>query len=285
MFIDTHCHLQFRAYDDDRDDVIARCQELGMKLNLIGTQQKTSELAIALAEQYDWMYASIGLHPIQEYKVKVQEESTAFTARGEEFDEAFYNELAKHPKVVAVGETGMDRFHVPKDTSTEDVMAKQKDVFLAHYRVAQKNNLPLVIHVRDAHEDMIATLAALPEAQKGELRGTIHCFTGNWEQAQQYLSFGLHLGFTGVITYPEKKTNPEPQRWLNEVVENVPLDRVVIETDAPYLAPQSHRGKRSEPWMVRDVAEHFAKVRNMTREAFQNQVKENSFRLFPKMND
>lgn len=280
MLIDTHCHIQFKAYDDDREAVIQRCKDKGMILNLVGTQKTTSELAITLAEQYDWMYASIGLHPIQEYKTKVVEETTEFMARGEEFDEDFYNELAKHSKVIGIGETGLDRFHVPKDVKTEEVMQKQREVFLAHYRVAQKNHLPLVIHVRDAHEDMIALLERLPEAQTGKLRGTIHCFSGNWENAEAYLRFGLFLGFTGIVTFPPKKTDPEPQMRLNEVVEKVPLDRIVVETDAPYLAPTIIRGQRNEPIYVEEVVKHFAKVRGSSISDMERMIEKNTRRLF-----
>lgn len=280
MLIDTHCHIQFKAYDEDREAVIARCKDKGMILNLVGTQQTTSKRAVELAEQYDWMHASIGLHPIQEYKTKVVEETTEFMARGEEFDEDFYNELAKHPKVIGIGETGLDRFHVPKDVQTEAVMQKQKEVFLGHYRVAQQNYLPLVIHVREAHEDMIALLQTLPEAREGRLSGTVHCFSGNQTQAEAYLSFGLFLGFTGIVTFPPKKTDPGRQETLNEVVKKAPLDRIVVETDAPYLAPDIIRGKRNEPVYVEEVVKRFAEVRGISYQEMENRIEENTRRLF-----
>lgn len=283
MLIDTHCHIQFKAYDDDREAVISRCKEKGMVLNIVGTQKTTSELAVELAEKYDWMYASIGLHPIQEYKTKVVEETTEFMARGEMFDEDFYNELAKHPKVIGIGETGLDRFHVPKDIHLDEVMETQRQTFLAHYRVAQKNNLPLVIHVRDAHEDMINLLATLPEAQAGTLRATIHCFSGNWEYAKKYIAFGCYLGFTGIVTYPPKKTDPKPQEQLNEVVAKIPLDRIVVETDAPYLAPHVIRGTKNEPMYVEEVVKHIARVRSVSVEELEHTIETNTRRLFSKI--
>ena len=234
-----------------------------MVLNVVGTQKRTSQLAVRLAEQYDWMYASIGLHPIQEYKTKVVEEHTEFMSRGEVFDEAYYDKLAASPKVIAIGETGLDRFHVPKNEKTEDVMETQKHIFLQHDRLARKYDLPLVIHVRDAHDDMIELLKVKVKNEKLKVRGVIHCYTGNWEQAKEYLDLGLHLGFTGVVTFPPKKTDPKPQHDLLEVLEKMPLDRMVVETDSPYLAPQAYRGKRAEPWMVEEVIKKIAEIRGL----------------------
>ncbi|PIR03207.1 MAG: hypothetical protein COV60_01595, partial [Candidatus Magasanikbacteria bacterium CG11_big_fil_rev_8_21_14_0_20_43_7] len=272
MLIDTHCHIQFKAFYDDVDAVIARCKERGMILNLVGTQADTSKRAVEWAEQYDWMYASVGLHPIQEYKTYVKEEADEFVARGEQFDYEYYKSLAVHPKVIAIGETGLDRFHIPKNIDPEIVMRTQTETFLQHVRLAREVGKPLSVHVRDAHDDMQSILsevkdlsqakdanyqnnlreapifpskpACLPAVQD-KFSGVIHCYTGNWDYAQEYLKAGFYLGFTGVITYPPKKTDPNPQTWLNEVVEKVPLDRIVVETDSPYLAPHVIRGQRN----------------------------------------
>lgn len=279
MMIDTHCHIQFKAFNENRGEVIGRCKERDMILNVVGTQLDTSKKAIELAEQYDWMYASIGLHPIQEYRTEVIEEADQFTSRGEQFDEAVYDALAEHPKVIALGETGMDRYHVPKDVVTEIVMQKQKETFLAHARIAQRHNLPMVIHVREAHDDMITTIQEMGSAPLG----VIHCFTGNWDQAEFYLSQGLYLGFTGVVTYPPKKTDPKPQLQLQEVIEKVPLDRMVVETDSPYLAPQKYRGKRSEPWMIEEVIETFAKKRGKSFEKMAEIIEKNTRQLFTRI--
>ncbi len=304
MLIDTHCHIQFKAYKDDREEVLQRCAEKNLILNAVGTQLTTSKLAIKLAEQYDWVYASVGLHPIQEYVTKVEEESTSFLSRGEQFDYEAYKELTLHKKVIAIGETGLDRFHMPEGIDPELVIGKQREVFLQHAKLAAEVGKPLVVHVRDAHEDMIKILPLLGGVRggssqqdsltsnneplpnpplKGEgtfVPGVVHCFTGNWEQAQEYIKHGFYLGFTGVITYPPKKTNPGPQEWLNEVVEKIPLDRVVVETDAPYLAPQKYRGGRSEPWMVEEVVRRFAEVRELSFEEMTNITIKNSKKLF-----
>ena len=306
MLIDTHCHIQFKAFYDDIDEVISRCKEKGMILNLVGTQADTSKKAVEWAEQYDWMYASVGLHPIQEYKTHVKEEADEFVARGEQFDYQYYKSLAVHPRVIAIGETGLDRFHIPKNIDTEIVMDRQKETFLQHVRLAQEVGKPLVVHVREAHEDMMSILNEVKDLSKGKsgeiqisdvdersgtskdpsatpqdkLLGVIHCYTGNWEYAQKYLEAGFYLGFTGVVTYPPKKTNPAPQAWLNEVVENVPLDRIVIETDSPYLAPHIIRGQRNEPWRVEEVVKRIAEVRGMTYEEVEKHVEDNTRRLF-----
>ncbi len=275
MLIDTHCHIQFKAFYDDVDEVISRCKEKGMLLNLVGTQADTSKKAVEWADKYDWMYASVGLHPIQEYKTHVKEEADEFIARGEQFDYEYYKSLAVHPKVIAIGETGLDRFHVPKNIDEEVVMNKQKETFLQHAKLAREVEKPLVIHVREAHDDMMELLPKLKDNT-----GVIHCYTGNWEYAQKYLEAGFYLGFTGVVTYPPKKTDPAPQAWLNEVVENAPIDRIVIETDSPYLAPHIIRGQRNEPWRVEEVVKRIAEVRNMTYEEVEKRVEENTRRLF-----
>lgn len=279
MKIDTHCHIQFQAYTDDRDAVIARCKEKRTILNLVGTQKDTSTLAVELAEQYDWMYASIGTHPIHLHPTHVDEEETHFMSREEEFDEPYYEQLVQSKKVIGIGECGLDLWHVPKDVPVEHVLQKQKKVFINHANFAHKHGLPLVIHCREAHEHMVGVL----EGFQRPIQGTVHCFTANWGFAEKYLALGLHLGFTGVITFPPKKTDPRPQEELLEVVKNIPLDRVVVETDSPYLAPQAYRGTRSEPWMVEEVIKKIAEIKGLSVETVEKQVEENTRRLFTRV--
>jgi TatD DNase family protein len=283
MMIDTHCHIHFKAFEQNREEVIARCKEKGMILNLVGTQQSTSRNAVLLAEKYDWMYATIGLHPIQIHEVDVYEEDTNFTSRGEEFDQELYSELAKHPRVIAIGETGLDRFHIPKDESEEKILDAQRDVFRKHYDVAEKNQLPLVMHVRDAHEQMLELLEQIQKEKGSLIGGVVHCYTGNWEHASRYLDLGFHLGFTGVVTFPPKKTNPAPQLELEQVIAQIPLDRILVETDAPFLAPQAYRGEQSEPWMIEEVIQKFATVRGKTYEEMVQIIADNTCRVFPKI--
>ena len=288
LMYDSHSHIQFKAYQDDRDEVIKKCIDKNMTINVIGTQYKTSKDAIALAEKYDNFYATVGLHPIQTYSIPVKEENTSFVSIAEEFDVKKYTELAKHPKVIAIGETGLDRFHIPDNKTTQEIMSEQIEVFMRHHSIAKELDLPLVIHVRDpkknddgtlpasTHVDMIKVLQDIGEP----INGVIHCFSGNWQEAQQYLALGLHLGFTGVVTYKPKKLDPQPQLDLLEVVDKMPLDRMLVETDSPYLAPQAYRGKRCEPWMVEEVISFIAERRGVSVGELDEVTEGNGKRLF-----
>ena len=280
MMIDTHCHLQFKGFDDSRDEVIKHCQERQVILNIVGTQKDTSRAAVELAEKNDNMYASIGFHPIHLFPTHIDEEESSFMSREEGFDEEYYAQLAKSEKVIGIGETGLDFFHMPKDKSKQEVFEKQKEVFLAQANFAHKHDLPLVIHSRDTHTEMIQALQSLNR----KINGTMHCFAGNWEQAQKYLDFGLYLGFTGVVTFPAKKTNPQAQIDLLEVVKKMPLDRILVETDAPYMAPQAYRGEQAEPWMVEEVIKKIAEIRQENVEKIAKAVLQNAFNLFTRIN-
>ncbi len=279
MLIDTHAHVQFQAYKDDQKQVLERCRSKNMILNIVGTQKDTSKMAVELAEQFDWMYASIGTHPIHLHSTHVDEEETSFQSREEDFDEAFYEQLAQSPKVIGVGECGLDLFHVPTDVPKEQVLEKQKNVFIKHAQFAHKHNFPLVIHCRDAHDEMIEVLQALPF----QVRGTVHCYTSHWDHAQKYLDMGLYLGFTGVLTFPPKKSQPHIQGNLIEVAKKMPFERMVLETDSPYLAPAKYRGQRAEPWMLEEQIKFIAQLRGMSQEQVQQGIEENTLRLFDKI--
>ncbi len=279
MLFDSHAHVQFRGFDDRRHDVLSRSKEKGMIINLVGTQKETSAEAVALAEQHDWLYASIGTHPNHLFPTHVDQNESEGVTPEKEFDTAFYGKLAESKKVIAVGECGLDLFHLPKDVSKEEVLAAQTQMFIAHANFAHEHDLPLVIHCREAHSEMIAMLKSFNRP----IQGTVHCYTGNWAHAEEYLKLGLHLGFTGVVTFPPKKTNPAPQLALQEVIEKMPLDRMLVETDAPYLAPQAYRGEKSEPWMVEEVVKHLANSRGLSYERMAEQVWNNSVNLFSRV--
>lgn len=280
MLIDTHCHIQFQGYKDDREEVIKRCNEKQVIMNAVGTQKDTSRVAVELAEKNENMYASIGLHPVHLFPTHIDEEESHFVSREENFDVEYYEQLVKSKKVIGIGETGLDFFHMPKDRTKEELLQRQRQVFLAQAEFAYKHNLPLVIHSREAHPEMIEVLQGLNR----KVTGTMHCFAGNWEQAQKYLDFGLHLGFTGVVTFPPKKTNPQPQIDLLEVVAKMPLDRILVETDAPYLAPQAYRGERAEPWMIEEVIKKIADIRQESVENMTKIVLQNALNLFTRIN-
>lgn len=314
MMIDTHCHIQFQGYQDDREAVLSRCRQKGVVMNAVGTQMDTSKKAVEMAEKYENIYATIGLHPIHLHAKQVDEEESSFLSREEDFDEKFYDELAQSKKVIAVGECGLELFHLPEELDKEKVLEKQREIFIKQYNFAQKHNLPLVIHVRDAYDEMFSLISSLKgEKSFGEdnfgvhnsnviqqvltskdssLRlsgirnepwGVVHCYGGNWQQAEKFLTLGLYIGFTGVITFPARKTDPQPTLDLLEVVEKCPLDRILVETDAPYLAPQAYRGQKCEPWMVEEVVKKIAGIRHLSVEEVEKITLENALRLFNKI--
>ncbi|MDO8499538.1 MAG: TatD family hydrolase [bacterium] len=307
--IDTHCHVQFNAYKDDADAVVKNCTERGIIMNAVGTQIDTSRKAVEFAEKYENVYATIGLHPVHLFETHVDEEESSFNTRGEDFDYEAYKKLGQHPKVIAVGECGLELFHAPEGIAKSVVLQKQKTIFLLQLKLADELGIPLAIHVRDAHDEMIELLRSfvIPTELQGErrnplestrrdsstplrsaqndkkIRAVIHCYTGDWEHAQKYLDLGLHLGFTGVITFPARKTNPEAQANLLKVVEMCPEDRILVETDSPYLAPQSYRGQRAEPWMVAEVVKKIAEIRRQSVEDIAEITTNNAKRLFTRI--
>lgn len=279
MIIDTHCHIQFQAYKNDYLSVLKNCEKSKMQLITVGTQLETSENAIHFAKQYDYIFASIGLHPIHLISKEIDEEEVKFKSHEEEFNYDKYYQLGLNKKVVAIGECGMDLFHIPPNLSTAETLDIQTKAFLLQYSLAQDLNLPLIIHVRDAHDFMIKTL----KNQSKQTSGVIHCYTSNWENAFEYLNMGLHIGFTGIITYPPKKSDYPDSNYLLEVLKKCPLDRMLIETDAPYLAPQTYRGKKCEPWMVIETAKKIAEIKNISTDKLIEQVNKNALKLFSKM--
>ena len=290
MLTDSHCHLQFNSYNINRKEVINRCLEKDMVLNIVGTQKNTSKKAVELAEKYDNFYATIGLHPIHLFPTHVDEEEDTFISKEEDFDEDYYGELAQSKKVIAVGECGIDLFHLPKDKSLTEVLKKQKQVFQKQIDFAIKNNLALVVHTRDginldisAYDEVIKVIKAKISDKKPQIRGVIHCYTSNWHNAKKFLDLGFYLGFTGVITFPPKKTDPRPQLELLEVIKKCPLDKILVETDSPYLAPQKYRGKQAEPWMTEEVIKKIAEIKNLDEADVRNITIENTKKLFTKI--
>lgn len=281
MMIDTHAHAHFNAYKDDSDEVIQRSLSKGAIINLVGTQSDTSRRAVEVAEKYDNVYASIGLHPEHLFSKHVDEEETSFQSREENFDYEYYKKLAQSPKVIGIGECGLDLYRIPEGLTAEDMLPKQKEVFSQHIKLAQEMNLPMVIHCREAHQYLIEMLQAT--TYKLPASGTIHCYTSNWTNAQKYLSMGFYIGFTGVITFPPLKANPQAQEDLLEVVRNMPEDKILLETDCPYLSPIPYRGKRGEPWMVEATAAKIAELRGISLEKVLEMTTANAKRLFAKI--
>jgi TatD DNase family protein len=280
MLFDTHCHVHFNAFSADTDEVIEKTRAAGILMNVVGTHKDTSAKAVACAERHEGVWASVGLHPVHLFSQHLDEEESSFQTREEHFDEAYYEGLARHEKVVAIGECGYDTYRVPEGLTKEVVLTRQRAVFAGHVRVARRVSKPLVIHVRDAYEEMIETLRYEQTSGQARLRGVIHCYISNWKNAEQFLALGMYVGFTGIITFPPKKTDPAAQEALLEVVKKAPLDRILLETDAPYLAPGKYRGKRSEPWMVEETARKIAELKGLSYDEVARATTENAKKLF-----
>jgi TatD DNase family protein len=254
MLTDSHAHIQGKEYAGEVDAVIARAHAAGVESIIAvggaGDLSSNTE-AIALAAAYPNVYATVGMHPHDAKDV------------GEEELKAL-KQLTSRPKVVAVGETGLDYYY---NHSPHDV---QRRVFTRFIHMAREVALPIVVHERDAAKDAIDLLRS---AGEGRLRGVIHCFTGNYDAARAYLDSGFYLSFTGIITFK----NAEP---LRDVVRKVPLERIFVETDSPYLTPVPHRGKRNEPAHVRFVAETIANVKKLDLEEVAQVTTDNVKSLF-----
>lgn len=270
MLIDTHCHLNFAAFREDYDDAIRRALGDNTWLVNVGTQFETSRRAVEIADKYsDGVYAAVGLHPIHLFEHHVDEEETSFQARGEEFNAESYRELVlRSTKVVAIGEFGLDYYRMPAGEDPARVKKIQEEVVKQHLILAKSVDKPVMIHCRDAYDDLVLLLKA---EYRG--RGEIHSFTGAWEQAKKFLELGFYIGLNGIITF-DKTGRSE------EVVRNIPLDRIVLETDAPYLTPVPHRGKRNEPGYVKHVAEKIAEIKGISLEEVTDQTTTNARSLF-----
>lgn len=265
-YFDAHTHTNFVAYADDREEVITRSKEMGVGMNVVGTQLDTSKAAVALAEQYDHVYATIGLHPVHTTKSyhdvkELGEGGKEFTSRGEVFDMSAYEALGKNPRVIAVGECGLDYYRA--DESTKDV---QKQAFIEQIELANTLGKPLMLHIRNAYDDALEVLKA-----HAKVKGDVHFFAGDWNIAKKFLDIGFTLSFTGVITFTHD---------YDEVVKNTPLDMLLSETDAPYVTPAPHRGKRNEPSYVELVVNRVAEIKGGNPEEVAGQLLTNARRVF-----
>ncbi|KMY46171.1 hydrolase TatD [Bacillus sp. FJAT-27916] len=252
MLFDTHVHLNDDQFDEDLEEVIERARENGVeRVVVVGFDEKTIKRAIELIDTYDFMYAAIGWHPV---------DAIDLTDSYLEWIE----ELTAHPKVVAIGEIGLD-YHW--DKSPKDV---QQVVFRRQIQLAKKLNLPIIIHNREATEDVVTILE---EEGAAEVGGIMHCFSGSPETAKRCLDMNFYISLGGPVTF---KNAIKPK----EVAKAVPLDRLLIETDCPYLAPHPYRGKRNEPSYVRLVAEQIADLKEVSFEEVAKATTENANRLF-----
>ena len=303
MLIDTHAHVNFNAYSEDSEEVIRRALKDNIWLINVGSQHSTSKRAVEFVEKFpQGVFAAIGLHPIHLKEQKIREEidpleEFGFETRPEIFDYEEYKKLAGHKKVVAIGEVGLDYYHLP-EKNCEAEREKQKENFIKHLELARELDKPIIIHCREAHGDILEILKNFychPERRCGRakklgreekkndeilhcvqndkmvLRGVIHSFGGRWSQAQEYFELGFFIGFNGLITFA---------RDYDKVIKNAPLERILIETDCPYLTPIPHRGKRNEPSYVKFVAEKIAEIKEISFDEVAEITTKNAKNLF-----
>lgn len=283
MFVDSHCHVHFRAYKDEQDALIKKTLESGVFMVTVGTDRVTSQEAILCAEKYEGVFATVGLHPehvIDQTFFDENESAEHFPA--EVFDPAYYRGLAQSKKCVAIGECGLDYYRMPEGIDKNEAITKQKQTVRAHFDLAHELDLPVVVHCRDAYADQLAINQEYLDAEKLSRRGVIHCFAGTVEQARAFVAQGFYLGFTGVITFPPRKTDAliDGLTDIQQVIREIPIEHILIETDSPYLTPIPFRGKRNEPSYVKYVAEKIAEIRRVTVEEIEHATTENAKRLF-----
>lgn len=251
MFIDSHAHLEMEEFDRDRRDAVARAVKAGVhRIITVGTTLADCRKAVQVAHEFDGIYAAVGIHPHEAKSI----------------DEETYRQLkmlAKNEQVVAWGEIGLDYFHCH---SPQDIQLQR---FQEQLQIAEALDLPVIIHDRDAHDQTLALL----KGWNGKRRGVIHCFSGDVDLAETYLEMGFYLSIAGPVTYPKSNT-------LKEVVRQVPLERLLIETDAPYLAPQPNRGKRNEPAYVVHTARQIGAIKNIDLEEVGRVTSQNAQKLF-----
>lgn len=278
--IDAHSHVNFNAYKDDAEEVIARALADGTGMLAVGSQITTSARAVEYAESHDGIWAVVGLHPTHLFEHFVDDGEISYKSRKETFDPDVYRSLIKRsPKVIGIGECGLDYYRAPKNVPREEMRRRQEQAFRGHLDLAIELGLPIMMHCRDAHGDLAAILESYAAAGR-RVRGDIHCFTGTWAEAERYLNLGLYISFTGIITFPPTAAQKAKGETLQDVVRKVPLERMLIETDAPYLAPVPHRGKRNEPSYVRHVGETAAALKGLPVEEVEARTLKNTIDLF-----
>ncbi len=234
-YIDTHAHLEMSDFDKDRGELIKKLQKENIGVVVIGVDKKTSLEAIALADKYENLFATIGYHP-KDSK--------------EDFEESQFEDLIKHPKVVAVGECGLEFFRLGSDSEKEK--EKQINLFKQQIDFAVQYEKPLVVHCREAHHEVLKILEEKKISAGDKLRGVIHFFSGDIDIAKRYLDLGFYFSFGGVITFADD---------YNEVIKFIPIERIISETDSPFVAPVPHRGQRNNPLFIKEIVKKIAEIK------------------------
>jgi len=267
MFIDTHAHLNFNAFKDDADEAVRRALGNNTWMILVGSELKTSNRGLNLANKYEkGVYAAVGLHPIHLQAGPVDNDEAdntySFTVHSEDFDYGSYEKLAKFSKVVAIGEIGLDYYHLDPTKDLPAAKRKQQGVFAQQLLLARSLDKPVIIHCRQAHDDLLQILQDFKK-EYGHIIptdrpwGVLHCFSGDEDLAWKYFQLGLLISFTGLITFS--------QQW-DDLIRKIPLEKMMIETDSPYMTPEPYRGQRNEPLLVQYVANRIAEIKNIKLE-------------------
>lgn len=270
-YIDIHGHINFVAYDNDRDEVIRRTLESDVAIVTVGTQYDTSVSALEISKKFDGMFAVVGLHPIHTSKSHHDEQELGegnkeFTSRGEVVDYEKYLILANNPKTIAIGECGLDYYHLDNDSKD-----KQEKAFLSMINLANEVNKPLMLHIRNGSGKSAYNDARKILQQHSKVKGNLHFFAGSIEEAKPFLDLGYNFSFTGVITFT---------RNYDEIIRYIPLNRIMSETDCPYVSPVPHRGKRNEPANVIEVVKTIAKIKGENEEKVREQIIKNANNFF-----
>ncbi|HNW71319.1 MAG TPA: TatD family hydrolase [Candidatus Paceibacterota bacterium] len=275
-YIDIHCHINFKAFAEDSDAVIKRALDADTWLFNVGSQESTSLRAIDIAHKYtEGVYACIGLHPIQleeTYHDEAEEEGGGFMTRKEEFNYEKYLEMAKDPKVVAIGECGLDYFHLKKD-----LLEKQKETFIEQIKLANEVGKPLMLHIRNGEEDKNAYADVAELLKKYATVGAVsHFFAGTVEDMKRFVEMGVYISFAGPVTY---KPNLKIADY-ESVIRETPLEFILTDTDSPYVAPVPYRGKRNEPVYVREIVKKIAEIKNLPEDEVAESIVKNAKKLF-----
>lgn len=289
MLVDSHCHINFISFKADGDEIVKDFLRSNYALIIVGSQASTSVRAIEYAQKYErGVYATIGLHPIDlideaEDTIVMGGQPYTFKNRQEDFDQEKYRQMAlSSPKVVAIGEVGLDYYYFDKFPSEKwpEFKTKQEEALIGFMELAQELDKAVIFHCRGTKQDAFGAYDDLLEIIKayltrgGKIRGVIHCFGGNAQQAQELIELGLYLGFTGIVTFKNKSQE------LQMITQKTPLDRILIETDAPFLSPEPHRGKRCLPQYVEFVAKKIAELKGLDYEKVAQATTANARELF-----
>jgi len=245
--IDSHCHPQFSKYDEDRYKVIERSLDAGVGIIVVGTDFESSREAVEIAQKYDNVWATVGIHP---------------NDTDDDFDIEPYKILLDEEKVVAIGEVGLDYFRTPDEQGREN----QRKVLRQWLKLAEEDSTPMVFHCRDSYDDVLEAVSEF-----GNIRGVIHSFTSDIELANYFIQRGLYIGLNGIVTFSQEYDN---------LVENIPLESLLVETDSPFLSPHPHRGERNEPLRVSIISDYIARKKGMSVEELNKITLQNTKQLF-----